>query len=265
MKDSHRYLSVAIAAAKEAGRIQKRYFNRSLKVEYKGEINPVTEVDRIAEAAIVRRIRDAFPDHDILTEETPFEGSKSPWKWIVDPLDGTSNYVHGYPCFCVSVALEVEGKVELGVVYDPNFRELFHAVKGSGAYVNDRRIAVSRCDNLDTCLLGTGFPYDIREDPDFYLDFFRAFMVRSLALRRPGSGVLDLCYVAAGRFDGVWEMKLHPWDMAAGCLLITEAGGRLSDFQGGPHSIYAVETLASNGLIHDQMLEVMRQVKNRRG
>jgi len=263
MENHEHHLEVAAAAAKEAGRIQRRYLKHTLNIEYKSEINPVTEVDRICERAILRRLRDAFPDHDILTEETPFEGKGSPWKWIVDPLDGTSNYIHGYPCFCISIALEVEGEIEVGVVYDPNLRELFHAAKGSGAYLNGHPIAASRSDHLDQCLLGTGFPYDIREHPDFYLSFFRAFMVRSLALRRPGSAVLDLCYVAAGRFDGFWEMKLHPWDMAAGCLLIKEAGGKLTDFQGGPHSIYSVETLASNGLIHDQMLEVMKEVKSR--
>jgi len=261
--NDHHYLEVAVAAAKEAGRVQKRYFSHSLQIEYKGEINPVTEVDRACERVILKKLRKAFPDHDILTEETPFEEKGSPWKWIIDPLDGTSNYIHGYPCFCVSIALEIKGKMSLGVVYDPNLRELFHVIKGYGAYLNGKRISVSRSDNLDKSLLGTGFPYDIREDPDFYLSFFRAFMVRSLALRRPGSAVLDLCYVAAGRFDGFWEMKLYPWDMAAGCLLITEAGGRLTDFQGGPHSLHSRETLASNGLIHEQMLEVMKEVKSK--
>jgi myo-inositol-1(or 4)-monophosphatase len=261
MNCNEHHLEVAIAAAKEAGRIQKRYFNRRLDIEYKAAINPVTKVDRMCEAAIIRRLREAFPDHDILTEETPFDGKGSPWKWIIDPIDGTSNYIHGYPCFCVSIALQIEGETCLGVVYDPNLRELFHAVKGSGAHLNGRRISVSRSDNLDRCLLGTGFPYDIREYPDFYLSFFRAFMVKTLALRRPGSAVLDLCYVAAGRFDGFWEMKLYPWDMAAGCLLITEAGGKLTDFEGGAHHLSSIETLASNGLIHDQMLEVMSEVK----
>jgi len=261
MKNHERYLEVAIAAAKEAGRIQKRYFNRILDVEYKSDINPVTEVDRICERTILQRLHGAFPDHDILTEETPFEEKGSSWRWIVDPLDGTSNYIHGYPCFCVSIALQIEGEIELGVVYDPNLRELFHAVKGLGTYLDGRRIFVSRSAILDRSLLGTGFPYDIREHPDLYLSFFRAFMVRCLALRRPGSAVLDLCYVASGRFDGFWEMKLHPWDMAAGCLFVKEASGKLTDFQGGHHSLYSQETLASNGLIHDQMLDVMREVK----
>lgn len=263
MKNYEPYLEVAVRAAKEAGRIQRRYLKRSLHVEYKAEINPVTEVDRICEERILRRIRKAFPEHEVLTEETPFEKKGSPWRWIVDPLDGTSNYVHGYPCFCVSIALEYEGELSLAVVYDPNLRELFYAVKGHGAFLNGQRIRASKNRDLNTCLIGTGFPYDIRQYPDFYLAFFRSFMVRTLALRRPGSAVLDLSYVAAGRFDGFWEMKLHPWDMAAGCLLVEEAGGRLTDFEGGPHDIYSSsETLATNGYIHGEMLEVMREIKS---
>lgn len=262
MKNYEPYLEVAVKAAKDAGRVQRRSHQHSLHVEYKAEINPVTEVDRICEERILRRIRHAFPDHEVLAEETPFERKGSPWRWIVDPLDGTSNYVHGYPCFCVSIALEYEGELSLAVVYDPNLRELFHAVKGHGAFLNGQRIRTSRNQDLDTCLIGTGFPYDIRQYPDFYLAFFRTFMVRTLALRRPGSAVLDLCYVAAGRFDGFWEMKLHPWDMAAGCLLVKEAGGKLTDFNGGSHSIYSsLETLATNGYIHEPMLEIMREIK----
>ena len=260
MKRDSRYLQLAIAAAKEAGRIQKLRFGRSNRVEYKGEINPVTEVDRLCEKAIVRMILDAFPDHDVLTEESPFEGKGSPWKWIIDPLDGTTNYFHGLHCFCVSVALEVGGKVELGVVYDPILDELFHTEQGKGAFLNGNRISVSKADLLDRGFLCTGFPYDVREHSDSYLSYFREFMIRSFAIRRLGSAALDLCYLAAGRFDGFWELKLHAWDVAAASLMITEAGGTVTDFQGRPFTVYSGEILASNGLIHGEMLQVIQKV-----
>jgi myo-inositol-1(or 4)-monophosphatase len=170
-KDNH-YLQVAIAAAKEAGRIQMEHFGHSHSVEYKGEINPVTVVDKLCDQAITRMILSFFPDHDLLTEESLFEMKGSPWKWIIDPLDGTTNYFHGYPCFCVSIGLELEGEVILGVVYNPILDELFHAEKGGGAYLNGNRIFVSHEDRLDQSLLCTGFPYDVRENVDFYLSFF---------------------------------------------------------------------------------------------
>ena len=260
-----RYLQVAVAAAKEAGRVQKGSFGHLNKVEFKGEIDLVSDVDRLCEQVIVKMLSEAFPDHDILTEETPFDGKGSPWKWIVDPIDGTTNYVHGFPFFCTSIGLEVEGAMKLGVVYNPLLDELLHAQKGEGAWLNGKRIFVSRADNLDRSFLCTGFPYDIREHGDFYLRFFREFMVRSQAIRRPGSATLDLCYLAAGRFDGFWELKLHPWDVAAASLMVTEAGGRLTDFQGKPYSIYSEEILASNGLIHDQMLKVIGEVRTKWG
>jgi myo-inositol-1(or 4)-monophosphatase len=265
MKRHDRYLQVAIKAAKEAGRIQKRSYGHAGKVEYKGEIDLVSDVDRLCEKAIVSTITEAFPDHDILSEETPFSGKGSAWKWIIDPIDGTTNYVREYPCFCVSIGLEVEGEMRLGVVYNPLLEELFHAQKGEGAWLNGKRIFVSRTDDLSRSFLCTGFPYDIREHIDFYLRFFREFTIRSLAIRRPGSATLDLCYLAAGRFDGFWELKLHAWDVAAASLMVTESGGRLSDFQGGPFSIYSGETLASNGVLHEKMLEVMEEVKRKNG
>jgi myo-inositol-1(or 4)-monophosphatase len=263
MKNHDRYLQCAIEAAKEAGRIQMEHLNHAHPVEYKGEFNPVTEVDRLCEQAIVRAILRDFPDHDVLTEESPFEGKGSPWKWIVDPLDGTTNYFHGFPFFCVSIGLEVEGEVRLGVIYIPTLGELFQAEKGKGAYLNGSRIAVSRTDDLNRSLLCTGFPYDVRDHVDFYLDFFRSFLMRSFAIRRPGSAAIDLCYVAAGRFDGFWELKLHAWDVAAGSLIITEAGGRVTDFQGRGLNIYSEEVLATNGLVHEAMLQVIREVNNR--
>jgi myo-inositol-1(or 4)-monophosphatase len=263
MKNDDRYLRIAIAAAKEAGRIQMLHFGHSHPVEYKGEFNPVTEVDRLCERAIVKMTSDAFPDHDILTEESPFQGKGSPWKWIIDPLDGTTNYFHGFPCFCVSIGLEVEGEVKLGVVYVPPLNELFHTEKGKGAFLNGERIVVSRADRLSKSLLCTGFPYDVHEHVDFYLRFFHQFITRSFAIRRPGSAAIDLSYLAAGRFDGFWEFKLHAWDVAAASLLITEAGGKVTDLQGGPFNIYSEEILASNGLIHQEMLQAIQEIDTR--
>jgi myo-inositol-1(or 4)-monophosphatase len=263
MKIDNRYLQLAIAAAKEAGQIQKLHYGRSHQVEYKGDINPVTEVDRLCEKAIVKIILDVFPNHDILTEESPFEKKGSSWKWIIDPIDGTTNYFHGFPCFCVSIGLEVEKEVRLGVVYNPLLDELFHAEKGEGAFLNGKRIQVSRIDHLDRGFLSTGFPYDVREHTDFYLRYFRKFLSKSFAIRRPGSAALDLSYLAAGRFDGFWELKLHPWDVVAGSLMVTEAGGKMTDFQGRSYNIYSEETLASNGLIHEEMLQAIREIQKR--
>jgi myo-inositol-1(or 4)-monophosphatase len=262
MKKDDRYLQVAMAAAKEAGRIQMLHFGHSHPVEYKGEFNPVTEVDRLCERAILKMISESFPDHDILTEESPFEGKGSSWKWIIDPIDGTTNYFHGFPCFCVSIGLEVEGEVKLGVVYVPPLDELFHAEKGEGAFLNGERIAVSRADRLRRSLLCTGFPYDVHERVDFYLRYFRQFITRSFAIRRPGSAAVDLAYLAAGRFDGFWEFKLHAWDVAAVSLMITEAGGKVTDLQGQPFNIYSIETLASNGLIHQEMLQAIQEIES---
>jgi myo-inositol-1(or 4)-monophosphatase len=260
MKMDDRYLPLAVAAAKEAGRIQMLHLGHSHPVEYKGEFNPVTEVDRRCERAIVKMISDAFPEHDILTEESPFEGKGSPWKWIIDPLDGTTNYFHGFPCFCVSIGLEMEGEVKLGVVYVPPLNELFHAEKGKGAFLNGERIVVSRIDRLRRSLLCTGFPYDVHEHADFYLRYFRQFLTKSFAVRRPGSAAIDLSYLAAGRFDGFWEFKLHAWDVAASSLMVTEAGGKVTDFQDRPFNIYSEEILASNGLIHQEMLQAMQEI-----
>ena len=255
-----RYLRLAVAAAKEAGRIQILHSDHSHPVEYKGEFNPVTEVDRLCERAIVKMVSDAFPEHDILTEESPFEGKGSSWKWIIDPLDGTTNYLHGFPCFCVSIGLEVEGEVRIGVVYVPALNELFHAERGKGAFLNGKRIVVSRIERLNRSLVCTGFPYDVHEHADFYLRYFRQFLTKSFAIRRPGSAAIDLSYLAAGRFDGFWEFKLHPWDVAAATLMIAESGGKLTDLQGRPFGIYSEEIVASNALIHQEMLQAIREI-----
>jgi myo-inositol-1(or 4)-monophosphatase len=264
MNDPDRFLEVAVGAAREAGRIQRARFGKGTRVEYKGETNPVTEVDKLSEKVIVRILLESFPDHDVLTEETPFAGKGSPFKWIVDPLDGTTNYIREYPSFAVSIGLEVEGSIRVGVAYQPLLDELFCAVKGKGATLNGKRIHVSKVDLLDRSFLCTGFPYIIRENPDLYLSYFREFISRSFALRRPGSAVIDLCYLAAGRFDGFWEMKLQAWDVAAGSLIVTEAGGTVTDFQGHPFTIYSDEILASNGVLHGEMLQVMKEIDAKR-
>ena len=181
-----------------------------------------------------------------------------------DPLDGTTNYIHQLPFFAVSIGMEVDGVMELGVAYDPVRDELFHAVRGTGAFVNGERITVSETKDLGQSLLCTGFPYDVRTNLDEYLRYFQQFMLKGFAVRRLGSAVLDLCYLAAGHFDGFWEFKLHPWDVAAGSLIITEAGGQVSGITGQPFSIYSKDILASNGLIHQQMVKVAEQVKSER-
>jgi myo-inositol-1(or 4)-monophosphatase len=260
MEKDDRYLQVAVASAKEAGRIQMLHLGHSHSVEYKGDIDLVTVVDKLCEKAIVQMISDIFPDHDFLSEESPFQEKGSPWRWIIDPLDGTTNYFHGFPFFSVSIGLEVEGEVKLGVVYYPTLNEMFHSEKGRGAFLNGSPISVSHNNDLNRSFICTGFPYDVREDPDRYLRYFRQFLIKSLAIRRPGSAAIDLCYIAAGRFDGFWELKLRPWDVAAGSLIITEAGGKVTNFKGGSFNIYSGEILASNGLIHQEMLHVIQEI-----
>ncbi|MBS3921121.1 MAG: inositol monophosphatase [Deltaproteobacteria bacterium] len=266
VKQNDRFLKVAIAAAKEAGRIQMLHYGQAHSVEYKGEFNPVTEVDRFCDEAIQRIILDAFPEHEIMTEESPFEEKVSPWRWIIDPIDGTANYARGFPFFSVSIGLELDGELRLGVVYHPTLNELFVAEKGEGAFLNERRISVSQTDQLKRSFLATGFPYDVQERPEYYLRYFHQFIRQTFAIRRPGSAAIDLCYVAAGRFDGFWELGLKPWDMAAGLLLITEAGGKVTGPGGGPFDIYCGGLLvASNGLIHEQMLQAIEGIEEEMG
>jgi len=257
-------LDVAIKAARRAGELQLRYFQKGFKVEYKGEINLVTEVDKLCEQEIVEYIRSHYPDHGVLTEEGLFEGvshTDVPCLWIIDPLDGTTNYAHGYPVFSVSIALQVRGELVLGVVFDPTRDELFWGFKGKGSYLNGERLRVSRTSRLSKGLLATGFPYDLKEDPVNNLDHFNRMIMKAQAIRRGGSAALDLCYVAAGRLDGFWELKLSPWDIAAGILIVREAFGRVTDFDGHPIGPYSREVVASNGLIHEEMLEVLRYGK----
>lgn len=260
-KDLKRFLKTAIRAAKTAGALQKRSLGHVKKIEFKGEINLVTEVDKACEEKILKTIRRDFPDHDILTEETGEHLNGSDYKWIIDPLDGTTNFAHAYPLFCVSIGLEYQGKMIVGVVYNPNLGELFCAVKGGGATLNGCRIHVSRVKELKRALLSTGFAYNVQTATDNNLDHFRDFLMTSQAVRRDGVAAIDLCYVACGRFDGFWELCLWPWDVAAGSLILQEAGGRITMFDGAPLTIYGKEILASNGAIHGQMMQVLKRGK----
>jgi myo-inositol-1(or 4)-monophosphatase len=252
--------TTAIRAARESGQIQREWLTRDKRVELKGAINLVTEVDRRCEQRIVEIIKKAFPQHNILTEETPMADElPSPFRWIIDPLDGTTNYTHGYPCFSTSIALELEKEIVLGAIYDPLLDELFLAQQGKGTFLNNERISVSTTEQLTNALICTGFPYDLRESPENNLDHFNNFIMEARAIRRDGSAALDLCYVAAGRFDGFWELKLYPWDVAAGKLLVEEAGGTVTDFRGGGLDIYGQEILATNGRIHQEMIKVLQK------
>ncbi len=255
-------LNFAIQMARDAGRILLERQGRALQVSNKGDIDLVTEGDLAAEKLIIERIRSYYPRHAILAEESgASEGAlsaagKSEWRWIIDPLDGTTNYAHGYPCFCVSIAVERAGKIEVGVIYNPMLDEMFAAERGQGATLNDRTIRVSDIEDLNSAMLCTGFPYDVRERPDFARHFTN-FTMRAQAVRRDGSAALDLANVACGRFDGFWEDGLNPWDIAAGVLLIEEAGGLVTDFNSGPLDIYTPKVLASNGLVHQAMMRVL--------
>jgi myo-inositol-1(or 4)-monophosphatase len=250
-------MSVAWEAANAAGAIIRENWQQPKTIDYKGAIDLVTSVDRECERQIVDVIRCNFPDHSILAEEeTDVDGAQNHYRWIVDPLDGTTNFVHSYPQFSVSIALEQNGLVIVGLVYDPIRNECFKAALGQGATLDSSPIRTSIANELDKSLLATGFPYDHRDFADFYLSYFKAFMIRCQGIRRGGSAALDLCYVACGRLDGFWELKLRPWDIAAASLIVTEAGGKLSDFSGKPFSIRGQETLATNGLIHDEMVRV---------
>ena len=249
---------VAIRAAIDAGRLLRENLGRHNIVEYKGEIDLVTEMDREAESIIIARLTSESPEYSILAEEREEVETNSPYQWIIDPLDGTTNYAHGYPVFCVSIALKYKDVVSFGVVYDPVHEELFVAERGKGATLNDRPIRVSETDSLSKSLLATGFPYDIRRSKENNLDHFCNFALKAQAIRRAGSAALDLCYVACGRFDGFWELKLKPWDVAAGYLIVEEAGGMVTDLKGNPFDIHSGEIVASNGRIHGEMIEVLR-------
>jgi myo-inositol-1(or 4)-monophosphatase len=256
------YLEVALEAAREGGRILLSEFDRPVKISYKGEVDIVTQADRRSEEAVVTLLRTHFPKHAIVAEEGGGHAAESPFRWIVDPLDGTTNYAHGYPCFAVSIGLEEAGELIVGVVFQPVTQEMFTAVKGEGAYLNQKPIHVSGVDRLATSLLCTGFPSAKRShSPNIH--YYWDFNMRSHGVRRDGSAAMDLASVACGRFDGFWEFGLHPWDTAAGTLLVREAGGTVTTFSGQPYRPGDRETLASNGHIHDELRQVALDIGER--
>ncbi len=247
---------MAREAALEAGQMLLSHLQTDFKISKKGRINLVTEMDLKAEKIIVDRIRLDFPDHEILAEERGTQAGTGDCKWIIDPLDGTTNYAHGYRFFCVSIAVEVEGQLTVGVVYDPVTEEFFSARKGEGATLNGQPIQVSTEDVLVDSLLCTGFSYQ-KTEIQRNLELFDQIIFHCRAIRRDGSAALDLCYVACGRFDGFWELSLNCWDVAAGRLMVEEAGGYVTAFDGSPCTIYEQELVASNGKIHSAMLEFL--------
>lgn len=253
------YKSVLLQALSAAGKILAKNVNAKKIISHKGSeaINIVTQVDKAAEKAILAIIHKNFPDHSILAEESGSqEGTE--FKWIIDPLDGTINYAHSLPMSTVSIGLERRGQMIMGGVLDPFRKELFFAEKGKGARLNGKKMRVSLISKFNEALLCTGFPYDQKQYVDYYLSTFKRYLVAAQAVRRYGSAAMDLCWLACGRFDGFWEEKLYPWDTAAATLIVEEAGGKITDFKGKPYSIYHQEILASNGRIHDPMLEVVR-------
>ena len=255
--------SFAVDLARKAGLLLKEKFSQTHIIDYKGDINIVTEADKMSEVLIMEAISRQFPDHGILSEESPAVTGAGKIRWIVDPLDGTTNYAHGYPVFCVSIALEIEDKIVLGVIYDPMRDDMFVAARGEGAFLNEKKIAVSSVKDLSRSLLATGFPYDIRESKENNLDYFNAMAVKVQAIRRAGAAALDLAYLAAGRFDGFWELKLKPWDTAAASLIVEEAGGVISDITGDQWHLQSPAILASNGLIHEQMIRIIQDVEQK--
>lgn len=262
-KDLNQIYSVCLEATRSAGRILKSSYGNVKEIDFKGSIDIVTDVDKKAESEIIKIIKSDFPEHTILAEESGLSEKGSEVKWIIDPLDGTTNFLHGYKCFSVSVAVEIEGEVVVGAVFDPMADELFSAQKGKGAFLNSERISVSEVEILKHSLLCTGFYYNV-EGKNFAenIEMFIAFSKSSQAVRRDGSAALDLCYVACGRFDAFWEMDLKAWDIAAGSLILREAGGKLSDYSGNDFSIYKKEVLAANEKIFSEMLEVLKSFRS---
>ena len=250
-------LKFARETAYDAGGILHKSFYHKHQVHLKGRVDLVTEADLKSEKYIKRQIERNFPAHSILAEEAGLTDKRTDFVWIIDPLDGTTNYAHGYPAYCVSIGLEVAGEMAVGAVYNPVLDEMFYARSGGGAYLNRRRIKVSAEKKLAASLLATGFPYDIAETKIDNLGNFGRMYKISRGIRRGGSAALDLCYLACGRFDGFWELKLHPWDTAAALVIVREAGGRVTAIDDGKYSIYDKDILASNGKIHRQMQKVL--------
>ena len=254
------FLATAVEAVLRAGEVQMSRFGGDMRIDKKGTIDLVTEIDIEIERGFRAMIADRFPDHEVLGEEfgTGADVDRRPkWCWVFDPIDGTTNYAHRLPIFCSSLALELDGQPLVAAVYDPNRKELFTAERGQGAWLNGQPLRVSAADALIDSLLVTGFHYDVHKDPGEVIALFGTFISRARAVRRLGSAALDLCYVAAGRFDGFWEKKLQPWDVAGGALIVMEAAGTVTAMSGGPYSSRGGSVLATNGRIHQQMLDTI--------
>ena len=260
----HPSLNIAIRAARSAGKLLLRYSDRidQISFESKSRNDFVSDMDRAAEATIIQELRSRFPDHAILAEESGEQAGKSDIQWIIDPLDGTTNYLHGFPQFAVSIALKHRDQLECGVVYDPLREELFTAARGRGAQLNDRKLRVTNRPSLEGALIGTGFPFRDQRHIDAYLGMFKAMTLATAGLRRPGSASLDLAYVAAGRTDGFWELGLSPWDCAAGALLILEAGGAITDLSGSNRFLDTGNMVAGNPKVHRAMLDLLNPFLN---
>ena len=254
------YLPDLEQIAREAGALLMSHFDRHIKIEYKGEVDLVTVADRASEKLIVDRLKAKWPQHGIVGEEGTRSDTGAEYRWFVDPLDGTTNFAHGYPVFCVSIALaRQDDELEVGVLYDPTRNEMFAAERGQGATLNGKPVHVSRTARLAESILGTGFPSHKRhKNPNIY--FYHQITLRSHGVRRAGSAALDLANVAAGRYDGFWEFNLNPWDTAAGVLIVQEAGGKVTRFDGAPFRLDSREVLATNGLIHDEVLSEFREI-----
>src|SRR5271169_5043671 len=253
------YLTTAVEISKEAGALLAQLFNQPREISYKRPSDLVTDADRRSEALIIERLQSRFPKHGIVAEEGGGGKTDSDYCWYVDPLDGTTNFAHSFPVFCVTLGLAYRGEVVAGVVYDPLRAELFTAERGAGAYLNNKRIHVSKIPKLSESLLATGFP-PFASNHDLNIEYYLRFTQLTHGIRRAGSAALDLCSVASGRFEGFWELKLNPWDKAAGTLLVTEAGGRVSDLKGEPFELLANEVFASNALIHEATCAVFAEV-----
>lgn len=252
-------LETSVEIAREAGALLTQFFERRIGFELKGDFDLVTEADRTSEKLIVERLRSYFPSHGIVAEEGGGHESPSEYRWYVDPLDGTTNFAHGYPTFNVTLALERAGEIVCGVVHDPTRNETFTAERGAGAYLNNRRMHVSKTRTLADSLFSTGFPSRKRH-LNVNIHFYHQMAMLTHGVRRGGAAAIDLAYVAAGRLDGFWEFKLNPWDMAAGSLLVTEAGGRIGDMRGGPLSLRGAHVAASNGVLHEEMIGLFDEI-----
>ncbi len=251
--------TTALVAAQKAGQYILQNSESNPEYTLKGRANMVTEIDRTAEKIIVETLLQNFPEHQVLSEEGSGQAGNSEFKWIIDPLDGTTNFVHGFPFYAVSIGLEFQGAIILGIVNIPTHNELFYARKGQGAYLNHCPIKVSSVPRLSDSLLATGFPYELSAKFNLNFDLFKMLYQKTQGIRRPGAAAIDLCYVACGRFDGFWEFELNPWDVAAGALIVQEAGGKLINIDGTPFSIYDRQILATNGIIESEMLDFIKE------